>query len=384
MGLLIHVNILGYTVPNGWTIRQITNSEYIPIQNEIKMSGDNIVWQEYVDGQSKQIMFWNGNTIAQISDGSNIRSSIQISGNNVIWLESVGGKNQVMLWNGSSVLQISKGTNSCDSPQISDTNIVWLEDIGGKYKVMLWDGTHIIQISNGINDCYRPQISGNIAVWAENINDKYQVMLWNGSTVSQISGGTNSCSSPQISGNIVIWNEHIGNHNQIILWNGIITKQLSSGNSENHKISNSNVVWLQYIDNDAKQIMFWNGSSVKRLRTLMGKYYTEVFLSGTNLCCMEGLTWTNDTQTIYYSDGSIYYKLTDIVAAPYYPDIIAISETSIAFCAYDEDYNAQIYLIQKKEDTNPTDPLVSDINKDNKVDLGDLSILATEWLRGTK
>jgi len=353
-------------VADGWMVKQISNSGYISTSNDptLHISESNIIW-----GEKSQVMFYDGNTIKQISDGNNSCSNSQISGKNVVWVEN----NRIMFSDGNTVKVISDSGIYKDyaTPQISGGNIVWVRYESGIPQIMFWDGNDITQISRNISiNCGQPQISGTNVVWREDVtNNNYvmKIMSWDGNTRMQIPSSSNSCSYPQISGTNVVWVEGNGSGAQIMFWDGTTTSQI--GNGSGPKISGTNVVWL-----DNNQIMFWDGNIVKQLTANMkGKNFPSI--SGENVVWAE--TPTVPVTFIYFWDGNTATKLAEL---PGYNHPTSISGTNIALTGLDENYDEQIFLMQPGN-TPPPQPLQGDINKDNIVDFKDLAILCNDWLK---
>ena len=95
---------------DGWVIRQITNRGYIgPSYGidgpDMAVSGRNIVWIEL----NKRLMFFDGDSTKQITDGTEYVYSPQISGNNVVWMQQADNGFKIMFWDGANVKQISNG-----------------------------------------------------------------------------------------------------------------------------------------------------------------------------------------------------------------------------------------------------------------------------------
>ena len=353
-------------VADGWVVKQISNSGYISASNDptLHISESNIIWVE-----KSQVMFYDGNTIKQISDGNNSCSGSQISGKNVVWIENY----QVMFSDGNTVKQISVG-NNCFNPQISGNNVVWTEYSANIPQIMFWDGNNVTQISKNISiNCDSPQISGTNVVWREDVtNNNYvmKIMFWDGVTLRQIPSESNNCANPQISGTNVVWVESNGPGSQIMFWDGTMTRQIGNGGSP--QISGTNVVWV-----DNKQIMFWDGNIVKQLTANMKN---KDFLS----ISRENVVWTESPTVpvtfIYLWDGNTATRLAELLG---YNRPTSISGTNIALMGIDENYDEQIFLMQPGT-TPPTQPLKGDINKDNIVDFKDLAILASDWLKSSQ
>jgi hypothetical protein len=385
ISILLIVTNRTFAIAEGWTLKQVSNSSLI-IPGGLDISGSNIVWTEYDENYISQVMLWDGNSLRQISSGTNNCVRQQISGNNVVWTEYINDIYHIMFWNGGSPVQISSDVNSCDYPQISGNNVVWTEYINGKSQVIFWNGATRVQISSDVNSCDYPQISGNNVVWAEDIN-KRQIMFWNGGTPLQISGGTNYCYNPQISGNNVVWGETINDTIQIMFWNGgtpiQISIQISSDvNSLDYpQISGNNVVWTEY-NNGTSQIMFWDGTTVSRLTNNL-KYKMNPYISGKNV------VWSECPSPIAFPPPPINYLFLfdGNSTSKVYDGFIGssvISENNIAFLSYDENYDVQVFLLQPSTPKPVTIPLISDLNKDNKVDFNDFAIFASEWLQEGK
>jgi hypothetical protein len=376
-------------VADGWKIRQVTNRDFINgiADFPIAISGDNLVWIEQdpnlgsVNFDGNQVFFSDGNSVTQISnvnDGLAGYHGLQISGTRVVWVESLSGTYQIMLWNGGTPIQISSGTGIDEfrhGLSISEGNVVWVRSISNKYQIMFWNGGTPIQISSGVNNCYDPQVSGTTVVWRESISGKDQIMFWNGGTPTRISSGTYSCGSPKISGSNVIWAEN----NKLMFWNGTSVTEIPDSNfPERYDISNSTVAWC-----NRWFVKAWDGNQTRTLWKSY-KYIRPEEWCGRLSVSENHITWweaTSDSgdspfMTIHYSDPYKGILLTDMRGCRY----PVISGTNIAFLALDENYVWQIFLAQPDTGPHP-EPLKADINEDKVVDMDDLNILASQWLR---
>lgn len=409
-------NAWSVTVADGWVIRQITTSGMIPAWGAgLAISGDKIVWLECINQGPLQVMYTDGSVVRQLSNAGNACEKPTISGSNVAWLESMDTQDRIMLWDGVTLRQISSGLNHCGHPQVSGFFVIWEEYIAGKWQLMFWDGTSARQISNSTSNLDSPQISGCNVIWLE---DTYKVMLWNGSSAVQISGGTNSCDSPVISGSNAIWSEYVGatgvynimywngsanlqigtvdevdfreplisgtnvvwpQGNRIMFWNGSTTQHIYEGtgiDSDNLRLQGTRVVWFDSIASDFIKIMQWDGSATKMLRFAANKLCSNLSISDSNVVWIERSTgFLFYPESIVFSDVDGTIELLNTSFSNF-----SSSNSSIVFTMYDEDMNCNVYLVMPGESIPPTEPLTGDINKDNRVNLGDLSILASQWL----
>ncbi|MEJ5258556.1 MAG: hypothetical protein WHS88_00010 [Anaerohalosphaeraceae bacterium] len=352
-------------VADGWKITQITNRDFIDYYYPIVMSGNNLAWVEF-HPEGYQIVFSDRSSVIQVSSGSGIDPwrGFSLSGGSLVWVQN----SQIMFWNGSGPVQISSGTGFCTNPKISGNNVVWAETVDFlNAQIFFWNGGTPTQISSGSGISYYEflGISGGNVVWVQN----GQIMFWNGGSPMAISTGD----GPKISGSRVVWLES----GLLMCWNGVSAAPIpESENAYLYDISETLVVWCS-----DWHVKAWDGSET---RTLWKGYKNREHppaVSGSQLVWEE---WASDVlessyMSLHYSDSHNGILLTDMPGC----SRPVISGTDVAFLALDEDYKWQIFLAQP-ETAAPFQPLSADINKDNIVDLADLSILASQWLGVSK
>ena len=129
-----------------------------------QISGNNIVWSAYEDGDS-EIYLYNGSETITLTDNDIDDSSPQIDGDNIVWTGYDGNDSEIYFYNGSETITLTDNDTSDYSPQISGSNVTWSAYDGNDDEIYLFDGTEVTQLTNNDISDYSPQISGNNVTW---------------------------------------------------------------------------------------------------------------------------------------------------------------------------------------------------------------------------
>ncbi len=406
------------TVPDGWTVRQISKGTMVLGSGEyaderyLQASGENLLWQELtrVRDYSAELVLWDGTTIHRISNAPH--NGFVLFDDNVFWCENTSQEPfsyELWFWDGSRKLQIHTTSEWPSNLTLSGSQAAWIE----ASKVMFWNGTAVTQISSGAGACQQCQLSEGQTVWIQKTSDtSNQVIHWDGGTIRQISAGKGNCSSPMLSHGQAVWRQNVANAYQIMYWDGSMTRQVSSGEGnycswytidqgrlawvENHAAgpqlfcqttgaaipiyhggtdaptwTNTHLVWF-----GPTAVHTWDGQQV---RTIGENAKRDRSLSVSD----DLLIWSEQRQGPGWYGRILFstdFETEQLLAEGWGHGPAVAYGRGIAFIACDKNYDVQVFLAEPGGTPVVTRAPASDLNKDNIVDVADLSILASEWL----
>ncbi len=159
-------------------------------QNKIglQIDGNNFIWQGY-NNNGSWIYLCNGSSITEISHNSwNYAQYPQISGNKVVWyVDDSTGDREIFFFDGTTVIQLTDNSIEDLDPVIDGDYIAWIAD----NKVFFYDGSAITQVFDNNGRILRNlQISGNNLVWSADDGSDEQIYL------AQYSGGAGAVPEP--------------------------------------------------------------------------------------------------------------------------------------------------------------------------------------------
>jgi hypothetical protein len=356
------------SVAPGWIVQQVSQGGYITSDSTVRLSGQNVFWQEYIDGMH-QTMFWNGSAITRITDTNHECEPPDIWGTNAVWREYLGTP-QIMFFNGTTTMQVTGGTNYRYGPRVSGSHIVWVEQISGIYSIMFYDGNSIRSISGGY-ESGQPAIWDSNVIWPKTVGTNHSMMFWDGVNTIVIAQTGVYCSDLQLSRTGAVWLEKEDesfSSGTVKFWNGSTVQQLSTsaeGGTQPH-IWDSNVVWIE--DN---QVKLWNGATT--VLTANSKQKSDPAIWDNIVVWSEKPSGV-PVLLIYLWDGNETVRLTDMPGCR----MPSVSQGNVVWIGYNDDYDYQVMFAQRG--TIP-ESLPGDLNEDNSVDMIDFSIFSNNWLR---
>ena len=328
--VLGHSQIFFYDGVTGDTTQITTNfvGDYAP-----DVSGTDIVWEGF-HGTDRDIFFYDSSadSIIQLTDNTYGDQSARISEGTAVWEgRDTGGAKQIMFYNGSDIIQLSSGGNPW-FPEMAGTypgpgfSVVWQGYDGSDWEIYMYDGDTTTQVTNNALLDGPPQTDGSSVVWTATVgewpNFEGEVFLYNGSDTMILPNPEwkKSVHSPQVSGSFVVWwanSDVFGYYDgEIMVYDGYSTTQLTdnTGDDVDVQISGTNIVWegydgydyeifmATYIDNTPGMEMSSLESGICHLEwTPAGSYYLEYDSSPTFLAPLDSVE-IGDTITEYDYD----------------------------------------------------------------------------------
>ena len=106
-------------------------------------------------------------------------SNVKVSGNNAVWVgKDPNGYKQIYFYNGNSVTQLTSGNTDNDKPHINSKKIVWQgqDPNGGDWEIFFYNNGCIQQITNNdVNDT-NPKLSGTRIFWEKHEGSDSEIM----------------------------------------------------------------------------------------------------------------------------------------------------------------------------------------------------------------
>ncbi|MEL6927380.1 MAG: hypothetical protein AAFO95_01945 [Cyanobacteria bacterium J06600_6] len=268
---------------NGKDIVELTNSERVAAPP--KLSGDNIVWSGFDSQNKKQIFFYDGKKVIQLTKNNNFNNSSQVK----TTIEKKTRQKEEFIQDNKRFsdrsdinIQITRtynpifGEDNTDkyksisddyNPLISGKNIVW----EAEGNLFLYNGKKIVRLDDKNRDVngYSVRISGDNVAWtAENPDSGREVFLYNGTETIQLTNNGTRNMSLGISGKNVVWQGvDSDGDSEIFLYNGRETIQLTNNDTvdKSPQISGDYIVWQSSFD-----LFAYNGSEVIHLAKRTG------------------------------------------------------------------------------------------------------------------
>lgn len=226
-----------------------------------QLSGNNVTWFGW-DGVEEAVYYHDGTTPISLGPGQ----FPQISGNHVVWQKAEGGDKDIFLYDGTTTTQLSTNTGHDRLPHISGSNVVWEGYDGTDWEIFHFDGTTTSQLTSNNRDDADLQIDGNNVVWRGYDGNDWEIFYFDGTTTTQLTNNNSNDTAPELSGTNVTWSSHDGNDHEIFLYDGTSTTQLTNNsfNDTAPDVSGNFVTWEMHDGHD-KEIMLFDGVTTTQL-----------------------------------------------------------------------------------------------------------------------
>ncbi len=271
--LLLALFGLFWVIQPAWAEElQITKSD--KDQESPAISGDNIVWEDYRNGDADIYLYnlKNKKEIRITINGSD-QGSPAISGDNIVWEDYRNGDADIYFYNLNAKKEIRITDNGADqgSPAISGDNIVWEDWRNGHRDIYLYNlgANQENQITADSATQMSPAISGDSIVWEDERHGNSDVYFYNLKTKKEtrITDNGGSQENPAISGDKIVWeDDRSGRSYDVYLYNLKTQKEtqvtVDGYDQYSPAISGDNIVWWDY-RNDNRDIYLANVSTSK-------------------------------------------------------------------------------------------------------------------------
>jgi beta propeller repeat protein len=210
-------DVYGYDLSTGSEFPICTSSGH---QTVPSVSGDIVVWQDGRTDSDGDIYGYNLTTKTEflIAGGASydqVRPAV--SGNIVVWQDNRNGNHDIFGYdlgaNPPKEFPICIVAGTQNSPAVDGNYVVWRDNRqdsdGDIYGYNLTTKTEFLIAGGNSFDQVSPAISGNIVVWQDNRNGTQDIYGYNLSTgtVFPICTSAGNQTSPSISGNFVLWRD---------------------------------------------------------------------------------------------------------------------------------------------------------------------------------
>jgi hypothetical protein len=302
----------------------------------LQVSGDRVVWQDWVDTDGEEIFTWTPTTgPVQVSDDDDFHLPFidwgdyyhpvwpQVSGDRVVWnipdpVYPPSGYGEIFTWTPSTgTVRLTNNWYDENGTQVSGNRVVWQGQIYNfNWEVFTWaPATGTIQLTNGTSGGgYDPQVSGDRVVWQYGGH----IFTWTPATgTAQVSQTDAVASSPQVSGNRVVWEGSIDNwaSSQVYAWtpsSGIVQLSPAGAQGRSPRLSGDRVVWKGSTDNwSSSQILTWTPPTGVIELTNRGTGASSPLISGDRVVWMgngtfqDVFTWTPSGGTVQLTENDM-------------------------------------------------------------------------------
>jgi len=207
---------------DGNSIRQISHNSWANTQPSIH--NGQVVWagiplNSVVD--VRDIFFWDGSTLFNVTDDNNRRfSSPRVCNGQIAFVgATIGECNEIYFWDSGSITQMTFNNNNDINPDLHNGQITWQGHDGNDFEIFVWDGTSTIQVTdNDFNDV-NPRIHNGFVVWERSQIGHNEIYFWDGTQIFQITDNLKPDKNPRIYNGRITWQCHDGNDWEIMTWN---------------------------------------------------------------------------------------------------------------------------------------------------------------------
>ena len=257
---------------NGTETIQLSDSGYFESTffgiNSEAISGDKVVWTEL-----GQVFLYDGVNTTQITDNNLSNSNPIVSGNNIAWNsinffteagegledEEISKAREIFFYNGTDIVQLTDNNVADRVAGISDNGVVWGSgDDFDRAELFFYNGTETIQLTDGdpATNNFFGGISGSNVVWSEDDGNDLEIFLYDGNTTTQLTDNDTEELANDIDGNNIVWEgniERTGSESDVEVF-------LASLNTNNE---NNSATVYRFLNNDT-DVHFYTANEVEK------------------------------------------------------------------------------------------------------------------------
>jgi hypothetical protein len=180
-----------------------------------------------------------------------------------VWSVSDGQDQKIYFWNGSSVAQVTDNAVNDTDPVVDAGQIAWLRDNGTTHdSLLLWNGSTVLTLDDSYTWGYAPCLHAGQMAWPHSEDESVQIFFYDGAAVQALTPMGEVHFNPHLHQGQVVWEHQVGEAlHDIHLWDGQTVHNLTSAPGGNYepRINRGQVVWA----NDGAVLRWENGRTLQ-------------------------------------------------------------------------------------------------------------------------